>query len=243
MQTRMASARCCCGQTGVIPCDPITGITDTFETYQQSQGVGGWSFSGGTTYAPTIQPLGTLLVQQSSAFVGSPFSFDRCAVWNAGFTYFRWVLAYQWENFGGQGSTYIAGPYVNADFANGSQRWFLRNDIEFAGSWYHRLELVRPGNTSIVRYRTLLQAAQFPQPTGPFEAEIQLLLIRLLSGAWQCHMYFNGSLLASGATQQPANADMPEFRHGFGASSRPIDPLLTDVAVLRADRWQYFAAT
>lgn len=248
MKTRMASARCCCGPGGPIPCDPITGITDDFQVYQQSQGAGGWAFLGGTTFGPQIQPLGTLLVQQQSLINGGPFSFDRCSVWNAGFTYFRWTLTYQWENFGGQGNTFIAGPYINADFSNGNQRWFLRNDIEFAGGWYHRLELIRPGAASIVRYRNLLQAAQFPQPTGPFEIELQLVLFRLLSGAWQAQMFFNGSSVASGTTQTPANVDqaatvLPEFRHGFGASSRPSDPLFTDVAVLRVDRWQYFATT
>lgn len=244
MKTRMASARCCCGPGGPIPCDPITGITDDFQVLQQSTGDGGWGWSTGIAMTPAIQPVGTLLLDQNNQFFGEEFTFFRCSVWSDNFTNIRHYLKCQFENYGTEVNL-IRGPSIYARFLLlGSARlWTLRHDIAFVSGtgWRHRFTLEHPGAANAVFFAgPIVQAAQSPAPTGPFDSEIQFIQFRLLSGAWQVTSYFNGNVLGSRATATPTNTAIgggvePEWDHGFGGTA--------DMKVTRVDRWQYFAAT
>ena len=114
MKTRMVSARCCCGAVGPIPCDPVTGITDNFQTLQESTGDGGWGYSVGLAVTPVISPIGTLVIDQNDPFFGVPWTFFRCAVWTPNFFNIRHYLKCQFENFGTEVPSIVAGVHGRA---------------------------------------------------------------------------------------------------------------------------------
>lgn len=243
MKTRMASARCCCGPGGPIPCDPITGITDDFQELQTSTGDGGWLWVTSLSMTPVVQPVGTLLLDQNAVF-GEDYTFFRCSVWADNFTNIRHYLKSQFENYGSEVDL-IRGPSVYARFSllGAGRVWSLSHDIAFvAGTgWRHRFTLEHPSAANAVFFSgPIVQSAQFPAPTGPFDSEIQFIQFRLLSGAWQVTSYFNGNVLGSRATAAPTNTNNTggieaEWSHGFAGTA--------DMRVARVDRWQYFAST
>lgn len=244
MKTRMVSARCCCGAVGPIPCDPVTGITDDFQTLQESTGDGGWGYSVGLAVTPVISPVGTLVIDQNDPFFGVPWTFFRCSVWTPNFTNIRHYLKSQFENFGTEVNE-IRGVSVYATFMlNGVTRtWALSHDVAYVTGtgWRHRFTLEHPNAANAVWFSgPIIQAAQSPAPTGPFDSEIQFVMFKLLSGAWQVTAYNGNTVLGSRATATPTNSgtlggDEAEWSHGFSGWS--------DLKVTRVDRWQYFAST
>lgn len=90
MKTRMASARCCCGGSGIPQCDPPTGKLDEFDffDYDRNNTVRGkwWqSFATTESYQPTIEN-GKLIIdgqQDPNINIFGTHFLERCANWSA----------------------------------------------------------------------------------------------------------------------------------------------------------------
>lgn len=235
MKLRLASARCCCGPT-TLPCDPISGVTDSFASLVAADGGGGWVWSVPVGMTPTIQPAGTLLLDYDPVTIGTPVTFSRCSQWSASLASLRYDLSGSWTSAGYEESDgLMTGLTLNAAFLSGSTvtravehrlRW------QTGTGWRHQLSLL-PNTASETNafVGATIQAARTPAPVGPFSVTIALELINV-SGTWQARSYWSGSLVSSVSIAAPAVSGS-EFQHGFA--------LGFSVAEASIDSWQYAA--
>lgn len=249
MKTRMTSARCCCGAGGGFVCDPITGYVDDFETlglYDGALGPGGWNTisNGLNGYSMQIQPVGTLEIARNGLLQEpGPFDLSRCAVYSTSFSNIRHRLTYAWEApiYTGFSVSELIGlrVHMSSEYNTVDDQYrALQHDLEYVSGtgWRHRFTLINQGVETTYYSGPIIQAAQYPNPAGPFEIQIQMLMFRLLSGAWRLQPFSGNTSLGFVTTQPLAGDAQIPWYHGFGTTGY-------DTVAARINRFEYFAST
>lgn len=250
MKMRLASARCCCGGGGTLPCDPTTGTNDEFLSLVLSTGQGGWTYSTSISMVPTISPVGTLLLTEPESLLRAPFNFDRCAIWDTNWDLpatllradnARWRLRATFEPWSDTTSP-VQGLTVFGRFptGTGNKLYALTQYLEFVvgTGWRHKFTFESPGADPYSVYSgAVIQVAETPTPTGPFTTELELLIDRRRIGAsagtWYANAWWNTTALFSDRDITTPTCSEVEFSHGFGGWQ--------DLRETKVDSWYYFA--
>jgi len=229
---------CCCGQAGVIQCDSyISGYDDEFTTLQESTGDGGWLYSVPVGLTPTIQPVGTLLLNYDPVMVGTPITFVRCAQWNSGITTMRYEMVGTWQSIGyEEADGVMTGAAVNTTFTNGATNTTvtaehrLRWDV--TTGWRHQVVMFpNAANEFAVLVGTPVQTVRTPAPVGPFAFSLAMELAKQPAGNWTATAFWYGTTAVQAQPLTTPTSSEAEFNHGFSLG----------FSVVRAtiDRWRY----